>query len=549
VSIAPDGTDETVVVGPSDGFQQASGILASPSGAATYVSDDQYLATEFEPLLDFDSTEKWRPLNAEMFLNEQDPSTGLAWNQICVHSTGSCTGLTGERGLQVFGPSSDSYIQIHNSDGTEDGYDSPDPDCHSTVGNTHVLDCGTGLASAIYYNVTGPSPGGYTYVNYWFFYRNNQGPVDVGNHAGDWEGVTVAPTDDGSTFAFAEFSEHGEWHSYLRDELQCDGQGEGSCGTENAGTTLPATPDYYGQHVMTFPAAGSHANYAVANQGDNVADNGNDGGALWGRNWDPTASVATTCPANVPDASDAICGPALIETPVTAGQGADWLSGPGQWTDWPGDWGQDSDSPCSPAGAPRDGCGNDHADHFFEPWSTDANLNCPTPIDLQGNPLPDGTACPRARGRQAQQLPLTCGSWFGDATAALVCDQPSMRIAVGRRTLTRRGAFTLAVRDRRGLAATAPGLAQLVGAPLRPGEQATVTGTIPAGTTIAVRASTGARTDVGVYRQHARFHGTLRLTVIGGAGKWPKVRVAEGHRHATMTVTSRHRRAPSRMNP
>jgi hypothetical protein len=106
----------------------------------------------------------------------------------------------------------------------------------------------------------GPSPAGYQYIDYWFFYRYNQGFQDIGNHAGDWESVTVAPATSGQTFEFAEFSEHGNEESFLRDNLECDNNAAGSCGTESGSS-------YSGQHVMTFPAAGSHANYPQPNSG------------------------------------------------------------------------------------------------------------------------------------------------------------------------------------------------------------------------------------------------------------------------------------------
>ena len=225
-----------------------------PPGSPSLVTDDQYLASTYEPLLMFDSSEKWRPLNVGMFLSERDPSTGHPWNQICSPSQGS-KGLTSEADLEQH-PTSDSYIRINNSEGEPDTYRSPNPECTHSVGSTAVYDCGTGRASAIYYHVVGPSPGGYTYIDYWLFYPYNQGWNDFGNHAGDREGVTVAPSHDGKTFEFAN-SHNSTWNSFLRDNLDCDASGSGSCGTESLDCPYPPSRNYFGQHVMTFPAAGS----------------------------------------------------------------------------------------------------------------------------------------------------------------------------------------------------------------------------------------------------------------------------------------------------
>lgn len=213
-------------------------------------------ALHYMPELLFDNTEKWRPLNVPMFLSERDPSTGTPWNQICSPSAG-CTGLTGVGDLGAY-PTADSYILIHNDGGDPNSYRSPT--CTSTIGGTQVYDCDTGPATAIYYTVRGPHTvggTGYDFNEYFFFYRYNQGPgvVNQGDHAGDWEGAVVGVAPGANTFEFAEFSQHGAWESYLRDNLECDGGGVASCGSEST--------QYVGQHLDIFPAAGSHANYPL----------------------------------------------------------------------------------------------------------------------------------------------------------------------------------------------------------------------------------------------------------------------------------------------
>jgi hypothetical protein len=452
------------------------------------------LAASFMPILDFDSGEKWRPLNADYFMGEQDPSTGQPWNQICA-SSGNCKGLSSGADLQS-APTSSGYIIIHNSGGNPDSYRSPNSSCIHNVGSTLVYDCDTGNPSAIYYHLVGPSPGGYTYIDYWFFYRYNQGYQDIGNHAGDWEGVTVAPSKDGNTFAFAEFSQHGSWNSFLRANLRCDNGGLGSCGTDYQ------TPSWYwGQHVMTFPAAGSHANYSQPGTSDST-DGSNDGKAPWGRNLDPSA---------------------LIPFPPNAPQGTAWTSGPENWTDWPGMWGDTtpsgvtctaggivnllgfgnpcSNSPTSPA-APSPA---DHGPHFFAPWS---GVSCDP-----------GAACPAAVRRSQ---PLACSSWFGAGVAALACARSVMDSALLHRDLARAGGFTLRLLGQRRSAATAPGLAQAMGRPLRLGERAVLQGHAPAGTELLVRAIYRRRLEAFVFDGLGPFRGKATVTIIRGRHSTPQ---------------------------
>ena len=128
-------------------------------------------------------------------------------------------------------------------------------------------------------------------------------------------------------------------------------------------------------NVNTFPAAGDHANYPSPNT-DPLEENPYDGLSPWGNNL---------------VASD------LIPLPATAGQNNAWTSGPLNWTDWPGAWGDTPEtgtltfdgSPCGPAAPPTaadNDCGNDHAGHYYAPWSqTGTNLYC------------SGADCPQTR--------------------------------------------------------------------------------------------------------------------------------------------------------
>jgi hypothetical protein len=98
--------------------------------------------------------------------------------------------------------------------------------------------------------------GGYVFLDYWLFYRYNEffGDLGWGNHESDWEAVTVAlPPGETLAFDFVQYSQHGHYYRYLRDNLSCDGGERGSCGTDLVRS---------GHRVHVYPANGSHANYA-----------------------------------------------------------------------------------------------------------------------------------------------------------------------------------------------------------------------------------------------------------------------------------------------
>ncbi|MBV9838572.1 MAG: hypothetical protein JO156_10645 [Solirubrobacterales bacterium] len=470
----------TFILTPNDQYSGYIDITATDTGVNAAA-----LAAQFRPYLNFDSSEKWRPLNVEDFLNERDPATGRNWNELCSPTTG-CVALMGDSSLQQH-PTTDSYISInHDGASDPDSYVSPNPACHQTdVDNYPLHDCDTGPASAIYYHLVGPSPGGYTYIDYWIYYRYNQALGDVGNHAGDWEGITVAPATTGNAIAYVELSDHGSWDSYLPAGLDC-GLGISTPGT----CSTSSQPLASGLNVDVFPAAGSHANYA---QPDSAAlnDNPNDGGALWGNNQQASA---------------------LIPLPATAGEGNLWTSGPENWTDWPGAWGETpepgtpSGSPCGPAAPPpaaAGDCGADHAGHYYAPWSqTGGNLSC------------SGADCPQLRRRASGPAPLACSSWFGAGVVAAACDPTPMQNAVRTRRLSSRGSFTITLPSTRRKAATAPGLAQLLGAPLHPGALAIISGVIPRHTQLLVRAVNGRKliTATFLISRQLRGHAVIRVS-------------------------------------
>lgn len=470
-------------------FEPYAGFVFAGATSGSEFADgnpDQALAYEYMPILNFSSEEKWRPLNVDQFFADDFGPAGRygAYNQIC-DSSGVCTPITSASQLAGYGSAGD-YLEFDNVapagvTAEPDDYESPDAACVTGV----LLDCDTGAASSIYYTVQGPSPTGLDYIEYWFFYRYNQGYEDIGNHVGDWEGVTVAPTSDNQGIAYVELSHHGDWDSYLVSSLACgDDESCAVAGAENGQT-----------HVDDYPASGSHANYPAPNSGPD--DDGNtDGGAPWGNNLD---------------------GDALLPVPATAPSDSEnWTAGAEPWTAWPGAWGDtpqgDSEigftgSPCGPAaesGVAADGqCGPDHSDHFFEPWGgSDTNTVC------ESGPCPDV--------RRASQAPTgtNCASWAGPGVAASVCEPDVLARGVRSATFNRRKAtFAVWRQGTRKRAASSPGIAQLIGAPLDVGQTVIVSGRLRPGSQLSVEAQRGTDVIEATFRVTKAVHGRIALAI------------------------------------
>jgi hypothetical protein len=205
-------------------------------------------------------------------------------------------------------------------------------------------------------------------------------------------------------------------------------------------------------------------------------------------------------------------------------------SGPEHWTDWPGRWGEtepgevpgEAHSPCSPA-AP---CSKDHANYFFAPWT---GVTCEA-----------GAACP---ARTKQPEPFSCNDWFGYSVAALACEPRAMRRALRHRGLGSRGGFTIRLVDQRRKAATAPGLAQVVGHPMSPGEDAELTGTVPTGTTILVHLQTAHGLLTAVFDKLAGFR-RRAVIVVRRHGRVPVVFMMRGRHRQTATSLVREATLP-----
>jgi hypothetical protein len=89
--------------------------------------------------------------------------------------------------------------------------------------------------------------------------------------------------------------------------------------------------------------------------------------------------------------------------------------------------------------------------------------------------------------------------------------------------------------DQKRKAATAPGLAQVVGHPMMPGEKAELTGTVPTGTTILVHLQTAHGLLTAVFDKVAGFRGRA-VIVVRKHGPVPVLLMQGRHRQAATAI-------------
>jgi hypothetical protein len=233
---------------------------------------------------------------------------------VCANN-GSCDQVADSPGDLFAG----SVLDIAGEQREGRDYVTPDPEgCGRPKG---VVDCDSGLRSAIYYRVTREA--GRTAIDYWWFLRFNDFPradlikcrrfVIVGviacdDHEGDWEGVRVVLTPGGQGLD-VRFDAHGRSERY---------------------TALPV--QHRGSRPIVYIAEGTHSAYPrpcdgryCAETGARLPDGGFDGKRSWGRN--STLACAGDC---------------LVPLPRSG------------WPDWPGRWGRSCNrSGCVRSEGPR----------------------------------------------------------------------------------------------------------------------------------------------------------------------------------------------------
>lgn len=356
--------------------------------------------------------------------------------------------------------------------------------------------CDAGPRSAIYLNdrSSRSTLGTYRYLDYWFYYRcNDFSALLGGNHEGDWEGIAVAVSPVNNDWDFVSYSSHGVYTNYLRGAVGCDSAGPGTCFT--AGTGQTARPD-------VFVTNGSYANYPLQCSAnlfgvscDRVSgfptEKGFDGRYHWGNNEDPMA---------------------VKPFPSEGG----WAGGrqDGTFTDWPGFWGAESGATAGvhhPNAVRSPACQDPH---FHDPsQSPSATNNC----DKSG-----------ARRALTSHGAEDCDTWMGPQVTALACIPSKLRRSVMRSKLNRKTVPLVRLRTKRdstsktrraSVSASAPGITQVLGRPLRSGDKLVASGRARQ---LIITVSRRGK----VYRESYRLNGararTLRLV---GRGRRPALRL------------------------
>lgn len=441
----------------------AASIQGQESPGTTPVpSDLQFrLARRFRPILRFDSSEPWRPLNIEAFLREVSDKDG--YHDFCEQrNPNSCATVTGLPDfLAAMGRSPDlgagSYLDItgHRENGVD--YRSPGlVTCPAPAPD----DCNSGEASAIYYNVTRAA--GRYYVDYWWFLRfNDFTQFSVcrlhtnrlcSDHEGDWEGVTAVTAAGSRTrLEYVGMAAHEGVFRYAKDQL---------------------TLADHDRRAVIYVARGSHASYPKPCKGQHCRqllkigpfrrpEGRFDGEAPWGNNRNGVCQLGASC---------------LLPFPEL---GADPLA---SWNSFAGRWGKICEplsrrcpfnaGPLSPGAQAR----------FRRPSCYGAGkaetCDAPTP----GAP-------PAAKpGRPTDN---DCRAWLGELVAVLACDPASVAGALRPRPTERGNAFRIAVNGQLTSKTPTPGVEQVVRSPLVPGDEVVVSGRAPATTELVVRASGG----------------------------------------------------------
>jgi hypothetical protein len=334
---------------------EAAAATAALGGHGSEV--EERLAGELRPWLQFDSTERWRPLSVEAFVAEEfdDGRHGICRRDErppCERDLADSKRL--RRGV--------AYVDVHGDGRNGKGIEAPEADCampHAAV------DCDDGAGSAIYYRRT--SNGNRWYWDYWWFYRYSDytGKVNncefiCGDHEGDWEGMTVITT------ASTEPKVLGAIYASHSARIKVDA------------AILPLV----GKRPRAFVAEGTHATYPFActetcGQYSTLGlltlevglyEESHDGVAGWSHNSDESCEEAD-CVRPLPEGG--------------GGEEGDSLPIAGEWAAWRGKWG----ATC-PDGCPG---GLDHRESSPQSPGNQSRYRCPW--------IPTVRAAPQIGGR------------------------------------------------------------------------------------------------------------------------------------------------------
>jgi hypothetical protein len=445
-----------------------------------------YLARRYRPFLRFDTAERWRPVEVGRFF-EESQAGGRYVHRLCDRSVPAQAAGRGcdrvetvDEFEEFFGDKHQRGLNLavdiagnkpHGSD-----FATPDATCLSEGGN--LLDCNRGPPSAIYYNVQHVKDGRY-YVDYWWFFRYNDfvafpdaqdceasARPFCGDHEGDWEGVTAATSpDDFDELEYVAYAAHNGTFRYAPSGLKRKGP--------------------YRTRPVVYVANGSHAAYPIPCvesckqdfkvAGISLPEGGFDGGRGWHRN------KGTLCDDDKSEPSNTEC---LQELPPGP------LSGQITWNAFAGHWGKVCSGsldcpvrrgPLSPGHQPR----------YKAPW-------CHHPISPDGEASMESVTCDEetpGEGRETEPGVATkadCQAWAGPLSVVTACDNHLLAAALEDDEDRGKGGIRVEVSERGAARPSSgqsdtPGVAQLLGEPLRPPGNVVVRGRV---SEVLVRAQT-----------------------------------------------------------
>lgn len=447
-------------------------VFSAATPALISQGDLDQMAREYRPALLFDSSEHYRPITLDSLLAED---VHKACNHTDYDPCYSQPPTVGTVQQLVDAGGSNPYLSIWQSPDTGE-YESPSCDQSS-----FMYDCGD--HPGIYYDF-GQSATGYRFLDYWFFYRYNPPTYSYDAHEGDWEGVTLelspAPGTLQPAIAGAILWAHGTGVFRLPGLLHTcyDGAASGvDCPTNTTST-----------HIATYVARGSHASYEAPCSSNCYnprlgldVEQPHDGAAGWSDNLD-SACQADSC-------VNAMTSLASTDVPA--------------WVSWAGQWGGSGSSPEGPRWQVPYQCTQDG-------WDVCGY----TP---QGNSMPVYRRV-LATGASASRDSSfgVCANWFDGGLAAFSCSQSSLSDATATHQIVATpGSLSLAVPHRR--TATAPGLVQVGGGPLRGRVVVRVAGVPAPDQVIGLNYTVGKRTwFVSLKGLRVRGGASVALTPLGG---------------------------------
>lgn len=493
-----------------------------PTAGIASASRNRNLALTFRPHLLFDSGERWSPIDVWAYLR-------LTPMYVCGPVCSPVSRVS--RLAEPYWNKRSAYMDDIHRPLTDVGAHTTRHDCVRLHRECKYQN------AAVYYQMPGLGLTTLRYINYWLFYRFNSVPSqwlvkkfrrDL-LHEADWEVVTVAVDPNAPrSFVWVGFSSHGKLYRYTAPPLRC-----GSTG---------ARCTRYGKHVNVFVASGTHANYPfecsattpfTCNQtdlsSDGIVAHGEvlDGRAPWEAGHDGRQRWVN----NERDET-------LIRLP-NASESA--------WVDWPGNWNEEEHtqiySPAynysrsdnypiymAPWGAQRWSVRNDEDEHAARPASAGPRAGAagrpPAARAAAGGegPVPDSAfpATPEA----------DCPSWNGPGIAASVCDAARLEAELRATPVADDGGPLVA---RGGDAVEGmPGLAQLGGEPLRPGEQVAISRIAPSA-------------ELRVQVESPGWRGTLLFTgVEAPAGEPAALTVAQSPQRSVVRLADGREIAPLR---